>query len=86
MSKCRKLTGCHHDKTDKACCDDCRKKKTACSKACEGECKNVSLCDTCTKDIAECEATYSEVEYGVSDNVIKCKYYLKVEGNDEKGR
>ena len=41
MNKCRKQTGCAHDKTAKCCCDDCRKKGTACSKACGLECRNL---------------------------------------------
>jgi hypothetical protein len=35
--KCRKQTGCYHTKTPK-CCNDCRKKGVACSKACDKEC------------------------------------------------
>ena len=43
MSKCRLKTGCGWDKKDKRCCDDCRKKNIACSKACELECKNIKV-------------------------------------------
>jgi len=36
---CKLLNGCGWDKNKKQCCEDCRKKGTACAKACDNECE-----------------------------------------------
>ena len=66
MSKCRLKTGCGWDKNDKRCCNDCRKKNIACSKACEVECKNIKvdngekrICGNC-KNFKAHEPMYSD--------------------------
>jgi hypothetical protein len=39
LTKCRKENGCAWNKSEMRCCDDCRKKGTACSKCCKESCK-----------------------------------------------
>ena len=41
MNRCRLETGCAWLPDVKKCCNECRKKKQACSKACDKQCEEV---------------------------------------------